>query len=247
MSSRRADALRGPALRGARDLRRRPLVALPAPTSTAGARARRSCSRAACSITRASSFISACSRRSAGTCSASWCRARGPRRSGSTTSAYHVIAVIGGLAAGGAVIVGFAALVYRRLRFPRVRVTTTRVDVVVFAPARARHRHRHAGDDHQLRRRRPLPRDRSRRTSANLSSSIPSPELMTGGGVTFIFQLHVTVGLVPVRLLAVQPARARLEPAGRLPAPQPDPLPGRGGRPRRPRAANGVAAAEARR
>ena len=29
-------------------------------------------------------------------------------------------------------VVGFAALMYRRIRFPRVRVTTTRMDVVTF-------------------------------------------------------------------------------------------------------------------
>jgi nitrate reductase gamma subunit len=49
---------------------------------------------------------------------------------GINDDAYHVIAVIGGVGAGGAVCVGFALLVYRRLRFPRVRVTTTRADVV---------------------------------------------------------------------------------------------------------------------
>ena len=48
---------------------------------------------------------------------------------------------------------------------------------------------------------------------------------MSGGGVSFIFQLHVAVGLGPLRLLAVQPAGPRLEHPGRLPAPQPDPLP----------------------
>lgn len=52
---------------------------------------------------------------------------------GLNESAYHVIAVIGGISAGGAVIVGFVLLVYRRIKFPRVRQTTTRMDVAVFA------------------------------------------------------------------------------------------------------------------
>jgi nitrate reductase gamma subunit len=43
-----------------------------------------------------------------------------------------VIAVIGGFSAGGAVIVGFVMLVYRRIKFPRVRAVTTRMDVAVF-------------------------------------------------------------------------------------------------------------------
>ena len=51
---------------------------------------------------------------------------------GISDDAYHVIAVIGGIVAGGAVCVGFALLVYRRVRFPRVRATTTRADVVTF-------------------------------------------------------------------------------------------------------------------
>ena len=47
--------------------------------------------------------------------------------------AYHVISVIGGLTAGGAVLFGMLVLIWRRARYPRVRVTTTRNDVVVFA------------------------------------------------------------------------------------------------------------------
>jgi len=46
---------------------------------------------------------------------------------------YHVLAVIGGVAAGAATVVGFAILVYRRARFPRVRATTRRMDVVAMA------------------------------------------------------------------------------------------------------------------
>ncbi len=52
---------------------------------------------------------------------------------GLSESGYHVIAVIGGVSAGVAVIVGFVLLVYRRIKFPRVRINTTRMDVAVFA------------------------------------------------------------------------------------------------------------------
>lgn len=104
--------------------------------------------------------------------------------------AYHVIAVIGGLAAGGAVIVGFLILLYRRLRFPRVRVTTTRMDVATFALLAV-------GIVTGL-----------LATLTNLGDAVhyretvgpyfrqvlvfdPKPELMTGEGVTLIFQIHV--------------------------------------------------------
>ena len=46
---------------------------------------------------------------------------------------YHLISAVGGFTAGAAVTFGLIVLVYRRLRFPRVRVTTTRMDVAVFA------------------------------------------------------------------------------------------------------------------
>jgi nitrate reductase gamma subunit len=52
---------------------------------------------------------------------------------GLSEDAYHAIAVVGGVAAGGAVIAGFLILLYRRVRFPRVRVTTTGMDLAVFA------------------------------------------------------------------------------------------------------------------
>jgi nitrate reductase gamma subunit len=52
---------------------------------------------------------------------------------GVSEDAYHVISAIGGIAAGAAVIVGLTILIWRRARFPRVRVTTQRMDVVVFA------------------------------------------------------------------------------------------------------------------
>jgi nitrate reductase gamma subunit len=45
---------------------------------------------------------------------------------------YHVIAGVGGLTAGVAASAGFLILVWRRVRFPRVRVTTTRMDVATF-------------------------------------------------------------------------------------------------------------------
>ena len=47
--------------------------------------------------------------------------------------AYHVISAVGGLTAGAAVLFGMVVLIWRRARYPRVRVTTTRNDVVVFA------------------------------------------------------------------------------------------------------------------
>jgi nitrate reductase gamma subunit len=111
---------------------------------------------------------------------------------GINDEAYHVIAVIGGLAAGGAVAVGFAALVYRRIRFPRVRVTTTRTDVAVFGLLAVGivtgllATITNFGDAVHY-----------RETVAPYFRQLfvfdPEPELMTGGGVTFIFQLHVTV------------------------------------------------------
>jgi len=109
---------------------------------------------------------------------------------GINDEAYHVIAVIGGLGAGGAVVVGFAALVYRRARFPRVRVTTTRMDVTIFAllgvgiVTGVLATITNFGDSVHY-----------RETVAPYFRQLfildPEPELMTGGGVTFIFQLHV--------------------------------------------------------
>jgi nitrate reductase gamma subunit len=111
---------------------------------------------------------------------------------GISDDAYHVIAVIGGVAAGGAVCVGFALLVYRRLRFARVRVTTTRADVITFGLlglgivtgmlatltnfGDAVHYRESVGPYFR-----------------NLMILNPEPELMTGGHVTFIFQAHVTI------------------------------------------------------
>lgn len=52
---------------------------------------------------------------------------------GVTDEMYHVLAVAGGVSAGVAVIVGFFALMYRRFSNPRVKVTTTNMDLVIFA------------------------------------------------------------------------------------------------------------------
>lgn len=110
---------------------------------------------------------------------------------GISDHAYHVIAVIGGLAAGGAVVAGFAGLIYRRIRFPRVRVTTTRMDVAVFALlgigilTGLLATLTNIGDAVHY-----------RETVGPYFRQIfildPQPDLMTGGGVSFIFQLHVT-------------------------------------------------------
>jgi nitrate reductase gamma subunit len=109
---------------------------------------------------------------------------------GINDDAYHVIAVIGGLSAGAAVCIGFAALVYRRVRFPRVRVTTRRSDVVVFAllaigiVTGMLATITNFGDAVHY-------RESVGPWFRNLLILNPEPELMTEG-VTFIFQLHVT-------------------------------------------------------
>lgn len=51
---------------------------------------------------------------------------------GISEDAYHLISSVGGLTAGVAVTAGLVILVWRRIRFPRVRVTTTGMDVAVF-------------------------------------------------------------------------------------------------------------------
>lgn len=109
---------------------------------------------------------------------------------GISNEAYHVLAVAGGVSAGIAVIVGFAALVYRRLRYSRVRVTTTRMDVVIFSLLAIGIITGMAA------------------TVLNISESVhyresvgpyfrqifilnPDASLMTGAGVSLIFQIHV--------------------------------------------------------
>jgi len=45
---------------------------------------------------------------------------------------YHRLAVVAGTLSGAAIVAGFGILVYRRLRIPRVRATTTRSDLVLY-------------------------------------------------------------------------------------------------------------------
>jgi nitrate reductase gamma subunit len=110
---------------------------------------------------------------------------------GISDDAYHVIALTGGLAAGVAVTVGFALLVYRRLRFPRVKVTTNRTDVATFALLAVGivtgmlATITNFGDAVHY-------RDSVAPYFRGLFVFDPEPELMTGADVSFIFQLHVT-------------------------------------------------------
>jgi nitrate reductase gamma subunit len=107
-------------------------------------------------------------------------------------SAYHAIALVGGLSAGAAVCIGFAGLVYRRLAFPRVRRTTTRLDLITFAllalgiVTGMLATITNFGDVVHY-------RETVAPYFRNLLVLNPEPELMTGGGVTFVFQLHVSV------------------------------------------------------
>jgi nitrate reductase gamma subunit len=111
---------------------------------------------------------------------------------GISDDAYHVIAVIGGLSAGAAVIAGFLILVYRRLRFPRVRATTTQMDILVFwllavgIVTGMLATVTNLGDAVHY-----------RETVAPYFRKLflldPEPDLMTGAGVTLVFQLHVIV------------------------------------------------------
>lgn len=109
---------------------------------------------------------------------------------GITDSMYHVVAVAGGLSAGLAVILGFGALVYRRIRFPRIRVTTTNMDIAVFAllafgiVTGMLATVTNIGDSVHY-----------RETVAPYFRQLfilkPDPSLMTGGDVSLIFQIHV--------------------------------------------------------
>lgn len=113
------------------------------------------------------------------------------REVGLPDDTYHVISAVGGIAAGIAVILGFAILVVRRARFPRVRATTTRMDLAVFALLAIL-----------------IVSGMWCTLSSNVATEVeyretvapyfrslfaldPRPELMTGGEVTFIFQFHV--------------------------------------------------------
>jgi nitrate reductase gamma subunit len=110
---------------------------------------------------------------------------------GLSDDAYHALAVAGGVAAGVAVVVGLAILVYRRARFARVRVTTTRMDVATFAllalgiVTGLLATLTNLGDAVHY-----------RETVAPYFRGLlvldPDPSLMTGGGVSLIFQLHVS-------------------------------------------------------
>jgi len=155
---------------------------------------------------------------------------------GISPEAYHLVAVVAGLAAGVAVTVGLLALIYRRLRFPRVRATTTRLDVAVFVlltlgiltglTATVLN----LGDSVHY-------RDNVAPYFRGILLLDPQPELMTGGGVGLIFQLHVTAVWF---LYALWPF-SRLVHAWSLPIDylrrSPILYRGRGPRPRRARAA----------
>lgn len=109
---------------------------------------------------------------------------------GISDQAYHVLAVAGGVSAGGAVVAGFGILVYRRIRFPRVRATTTRMDVAVFALLATGivtgmlATLTNLGDAVHY-------RDSVGPYFRKLFILDPEPGLMTGHGVTLIFQIHV--------------------------------------------------------
>jgi nitrate reductase gamma subunit len=113
------------------------------------------------------------------------------RSVGLDDEAYHLLSAVGGISAGTAVVVGLVWLIYRRARFPRVRVTTTRMDVVVFAllavgilTGMACTLTANLGTEVHY-----------RETVAPYFRSLfigdPRPELMTEPGVTFVFQFHV--------------------------------------------------------
>jgi nitrate reductase gamma subunit len=109
---------------------------------------------------------------------------------GVSDEAYHVIAVIGGVSAGLAVMVGLVMLIYRRIRFPRVKATTGRMDVAVFALLAFGiitgflATLTNIGDVVHY-----------RETVAPYFRQLfifdPDPGLMTGDEVTLIFQIHV--------------------------------------------------------
>ena len=112
---------------------------------------------------------------------------------GLSEAAYHLIAGVGGLAAGVAATLGFVVLALRRIRFPRVRVTTTRWDLVTFfllafgiCTGMICTIWGTLGEE-----------VRYRETVAPYFRGLlvlnPQPELMTGDeDVPFVFQLHVS-------------------------------------------------------
>jgi nitrate reductase gamma subunit len=150
---------------------------------------------------------------------------------GVSDGAYHALAVAGGVTAGVAVTVGFLTLVYRRLRFPRVRVTTTRMDLAVFAMLAfgivtgLLATLTNLGDSVAY-------RETVAPYFRGLFALDPQPELMTGGGVSLVFQLHV----VGVWFLYALWPFSRLVHAWSIPVDflrrSPIPYRSRGGRPR---------------
>lgn len=110
---------------------------------------------------------------------------------GITDSMYHVVAVIGGISAGTTVIIGFAALIYRRIRFPRIRVTTTNMDIAVFGllafgiVTGMLATLTNIGDSVHY-------RESVAPYFRQLFMLNPEPSLMTGEDISLIFQIHVT-------------------------------------------------------
>ena len=110
---------------------------------------------------------------------------------GITDSMYHVVAVIGGISAGTALIIGFAALIYRRIRFPRIRVTTTNMDIAVFGllafgiVTGMLATLTNIGDSVHY-------RESVAPYFRQLFMLNPEPSLMTGEDISLIFQIHVT-------------------------------------------------------
>lgn len=109
---------------------------------------------------------------------------------GLSDQAYHVLAVVGGVTAGAAVLVGFAALMIRRFGNPRVRVTTTHMDIVIFAVLGM------AIASGMLATLINIPDSVHYRESVapyfrQIFVFNPEPSLMTQHGVSWIFQFHV--------------------------------------------------------
>jgi nitrate reductase gamma subunit len=114
------------------------------------------------------------------------------REVGLSDDAYHVVSAVGGIAAGAAVIVGAVVLALRRIRFARVRTTTTRMDLAVFALLAIAivsgmwcTLSSNIGDEVHY-----------RETVAPYFRSLfaldPRPELVSGDAIPFVFQFHVT-------------------------------------------------------
>jgi len=103
---------------------------------------------------------------------------------------YHLLAVAGGISAGIAVVVGFLALMYRRFTNPRVRVTTTDMDLVIFGLLAVGIATGMAATIFNI------PDSVNYRESVapyfrQIFTFQPDPSLMTGDGVATIFQVHV--------------------------------------------------------